>query len=444
MGSLGTPRDMHDYVVASRYLGVSILSFLFCLASIFAWASSRYVPSVKIFDVMDFGAVGDGKTDDSLAFLKAWARACKSTARSTLSIPDKTFLLNPLKFFGPCKSSNITVQISGKLTAPSDISEWKVSERDFWIQFGFIYGLTITGSGSAQIDGRGLSWWNCKNDKKCLKVPNFYPNFSDLLLQTLVINNTIGLRMNGLKFIDSPRMHLVIGHSSWVQVSQLYIVAPEDSPNTDGIHVTHSKHVEITDSIIGTGDDCISIETRSIDVNISRIKCGPGHGISIGSLGDDVAKAIVEKIHVSNCQFVGTMNGARIKTWQGGTGFARGITFVDFTMTAVDHPIVIDQYYCNGGHNCTNQCVGDLQQILITNAKTLAVQVSNVMFSRIKGSSTRKVAIDLACSETVPCTNIYLEDIVLRSTTPGNETTAYCDSVYGTASSVEPFVKCLA
>ncbi|KAJ4975895.1 hypothetical protein NE237_001001 [Protea cynaroides] len=111
-------------------------------------------------------------------------------------------------------------------------------------------------------------------------------------------------------------MHLVIDNSSEVQVSQLSIVAPEDSPNTDGIHVTHSQDVEITDSFIGTGDDCISIQTRSNNVTISQIKCGPGHGISIGSLGDDGEKAMVEQINVSDCHFVGTQNGARIKSWQ--------------------------------------------------------------------------------------------------------------------------------
>lgn len=37
---------------------------------------------------------------------------------------------------------------------------------------------------------------------------------------------------------------------------------------------------------------------------------------SIGSLGKDGETATVENVCVQNCNFRGTMNGARIKTWQ--------------------------------------------------------------------------------------------------------------------------------
>ena len=39
-------------------------------------------------------------------------------------------------------------------------------------------------------------------------------------------------------------------------------------------------------------------------------------------------------------------NGARIKAWAGpnvGAGIVRNITFQDFVVDAVDHPVVIDQ-----------------------------------------------------------------------------------------------------
>ena len=37
---------------------------------------------------------------------------------------------------------------------------------------------------------------------------------------------------------------------------------------------------------------------------------------SVGSLGAHGAHETVEEVHVQNCNFTGTMNGARIKTWQ--------------------------------------------------------------------------------------------------------------------------------
>ncbi|KAK1403646.1 hypothetical protein POM88_003251 [Heracleum sosnowskyi] len=49
---------------------------------------------------------------------------------------------------------------------------------------------------------------------------------------------------------------------------------------------------------------------------MKRISCGPGHGISIGSLGKDNSTCIVTKVVLDNAFFIGTTNGLRIKTWQ--------------------------------------------------------------------------------------------------------------------------------
>lgn len=40
---------------------------------------------------------------------------------------------------------------------------------------------------------------------------------------------------------------------------------------------------------------------------------------------------------------------------QGGSGYAKNITFEDITLKAVKNPIIIDQYYCENSHSCKNQ-----------------------------------------------------------------------------------------
>ena len=67
--------------------------------------------------------------------------------------------------------------------------------------------------------------------------------------------------------------------------SNLEIVAPGDSPNTNGIHVSASRDVVIQNFTIATRDYCVSIVTQSSGIEIKKLVCGPGHGISIGSLG---------------------------------------------------------------------------------------------------------------------------------------------------------------
>ncbi|MBA0684239.1 hypothetical protein Goari_025834 [Gossypium aridum] len=51
------------------------------------------------------------------------------------------------------------------------------------------------------------------------------------------------------------------------------------------------------------------------------ITCGPGHGISIGSLGSKSSKAYVSGVTVDGAKLSGTTNGVRIKTWQASEAF---------------------------------------------------------------------------------------------------------------------------
>lgn len=62
-------------------------------------------------------------------------------------------------------------------------------------------------------------------------------------------------------------------------VQNVNLVAPDQSPNTDGIHVQSSSGVTITGANIRTGDDCVSIGQGTTNMWMERIACGPGHGI---------------------------------------------------------------------------------------------------------------------------------------------------------------------
>ncbi|MCL7024067.1 hypothetical protein MKW94_006853 [Papaver nudicaule] len=372
------------------------------------------------FNVMEYGAVGNGKTDDSKAFLKAWSDTCAAEVPSAMVIPGgRTFLVKPLTFSGPCNSRSIFVQIFGTVIAP-DMSSWDDDDDDqkSWLVFDSIYGLTVHGPG--YVDGRGASWWKCRMDHKCSRAPT-----------AVVAHNCNNLKINGLHFENSPMFHIVINGCDRVAISHIHITAPEESINTDGIHIGNSKNVYIDHSIIATGDDCISVGDNSYYVFISGIVCGPGHGISVGSLGEDKSLATVETVHVSGCHFKNTMNGARIKTWQGGSGYARDIRFEDIYFDSVDNPIIIDQYYCNGHGNCGNH--------------TSAVKVSKVTFKGLRGTSTKEVAINLACSETVGCTDITVENVQVKHVERGIDTISYCVNAHGISQGpVTPPVPCLS
>ena len=73
------------------------------------------------------------------------------------------------------------------------------------------------------------------------------------LLQQLHFKGCNNLEINGITSFDSPRNHISIRDCRQVKITQIKLIAPGDSPNTDGIDISTSTDVEIYDTIVGTG-----------------------------------------------------------------------------------------------------------------------------------------------------------------------------------------------
>ncbi|XP_059642967.1 probable polygalacturonase At3g15720 [Cornus florida] len=143
---------------------LSSIFSLFCIASL-SLGTVLKIEAQKIFNVIDYGAVGDGITDDSLAFGKVWKDVCgESESIPILNIPmGMTFLLKPVNFKGPCNSITVNVQVLGNIVAPESISAWgDYCTDDCWLKFENVDGLIINGTG--QIDGKGSAWWGDQVD----------------------------------------------------------------------------------------------------------------------------------------------------------------------------------------------------------------------------------------------------------------------------------------
>ncbi|KAD3067873.1 hypothetical protein E3N88_35753 [Mikania micrantha] len=391
------------------------LVILGLVTSLTAW------PGVDEFDVFNYGASGVGQTDDSQAFVHAWRDACNAETHSARVIVPKggTFLLNPLMFHGPCKPKIIYFIISGTIMASGWPKTWKGHDSSQWIAFKNVTGLNVYGSGL--IDGQGMRWW----DQSCRYHPDQEgcTKLAPTVLKFLSCNECT---LNRIDIVNSPQTHVLIMDSKGFNVDNVMIQSPQDSPNTDGIHIHSSHLVKITNSKIGTGDDCISIGDHSSNIHISNIECGPGHGISIGSLGKDGEMVLVENIDIRDSSFRGTTNGARIKTWQVGRGNIRHVIFENLVFDTVDNPIIIDQNYCDIRGKCAEK------------ASKSGVKISDVAYKNLYGTSSSNIAITLNCSRSVPCSGISMKNINLSSIKPGKSLSASCINVQGTEVGVNP------
>ncbi|KAK3041813.1 hypothetical protein RJ639_000329 [Escallonia herrerae] len=381
-----------------------------------SWTSER--GSKVLVNVDGFGAVGDGISDDTQAFVNAWKQAC-STTKSVFLVPlGRRYLVNATRFRGPC-ADKLLIQIDGTIVAPGEPKSWDPKNPRIWLDFSNLTGVLFQGSGV--IDGSGSKWWaaSCKKNKSnpCKGAPT-----------ALTIDSSSAVRVKGLTIKNSQQMHFTISRCQNVRLSDILISAPEDSPNTDGIHISESTNIVIQNSKIGTGDDCISIVNASSTIKMKKIYCGPGHGISIGSLGKDNSIGIVTKVVVDTAFLRGTTNGLRIKTWQGGSGYVRAVRFQNVRMEDVSNPIIIDQFYCDLPTSCQNQ--------------TSAVAISQIMYRNITGTTKTAKAMKFACSDTVPCSHLVLNNINLVKMDGTAET--YCNSATGFGYGyVQPSAECL-
>ncbi|KAL9437324.1 hypothetical protein AB3S75_023228 [Citrus x aurantiifolia] len=388
---------------------MSLHILLVLIFSSLFFSSSLAIPVVT-YNVISLGAKSDGRSDSTKAFLAAWAKACGSTAASTIYVPPGRYLLHNVVFQGQCRNNEITIRIDGTLVAPSDYRV--IGDAGNWILFEHVNGVYIYGG---ILDGQGAGLWACKRSGN-----NNCPSGAT----TLSFSNSNNILINGLTSQNSQMFHVVINGCHNVKVQGVRVSASGNSPNTDGIHVQSSSDVTILNARIGTGDDCVLVGPGTTNLWIENVACGPGHGISIGSLGKEMHEAGVQNVTVKTVTFTGTENGLRIKSWgRPSTGFARNILFQHALMKNVDNPIVIDQNYCPDNKNCPGKPSG--------------VKISDVTYQDIHGASATEIAVKFDCSPTYPCSGINLEDVKLIYKNQPAE--ASCRNADGSASGfVEP------
>ncbi|KAI3440937.1 uncharacterized protein J3R85_002970 [Psidium guajava] len=317
-------------------------------------------------DVKQFGAKADGRSDDSQA--------------------------------------GVNVRVEGAIKAPSDIN--KLKSQGAWVVFQNVDGLTLSGGGS--FDGQGALAWkenDCAQTGKCNSLPTN--------LQFTSVTNS---HIQDITSLNSKLFHMELLNCKNVTLQHVTINAPEDSLNTDGIHVGRSTGVNITGADIRTGDDCVSLGDGSQQVNVESVTCGPGHGISIGSLGKYHDEQPVVGVTVRNCTLTNTPNGIRVKTWPASpSGVATNMHFEDITVKNVSTPILIDQNYCP-----YNNCEQKLPS---------KVKISNVSFRNFQGTSATALAVKLLCSRGVPCQQVELADINLKYDGENGTATSQCANV---------------
>lgn len=321
---------------------------LFSLSAILLICGAR---AGSVFDVREFGAAGDGKKLDTPAIQQALDQ-CGKSGGGTVRFPPGVYLSKPLFL-----SSKTTLQLDAgaKLIGTDGATDYTRSgtNNDRGRSGSFIALINgknledVTIMGNGIIDGSGARWWvpaEAAREKT--------PGYSMPRPRLISISNSRNVRLQDVTLQNSPSYHFLPAECENVVVSNVTILAPALSPNTDAIDPSDCKNVLITKCHIDVGDDNVAIksshkvrgrEFACEDITVTDCVFLHGHGMSIGS----ETRGGVHNVTVRNCIFENTENGIRIKSQRGKGGLVENINYSDLVMTNVDPAITFTCYYMN-------------------------------------------------------------------------------------------------
>ncbi|RWR80264.1 pectin lyase-like superfamily protein [Cinnamomum micranthum f. kanehirae] len=342
-------------------VGVSV-AFWLCLLAVAPLVSASEVVTCSgivpmknradVVSIVEFGGVGDGRTLNTVAFRKAIERIekIKSRGGTQLYIPSGVWLTGCFNL-----TSHMTLFLAkdAVIRATQDTGSWPLidplpsygrgRELPGGRYMSFIHGdglqdVIITGE-NGTIDGQGGVWWDMWR-QRTLQFTR--PNLIELMHSTdIIISNVV--------FRDSPFWNIHPVYCSNVVIRNVTVLAPHDSPNTDGIDPDSSVNVCIEDSFIATGDDMVAVKSGwdeygiaygrpSYGITIRRLTgSSPFAGIAIGS----EASGGVLNVFAENISLFNMGVGIHVKTNIGRGGIIKNITVRDVHMDTVRKGIKI-------------------------------------------------------------------------------------------------------
>lgn len=319
-----------------------------------------------VFNVRDFGAVGDGVALETAAFARAVAAAV-AAGGGTVIVPPGRYLSGTIEL-----KNHVTREVAaGATILGSENPEDYPATKSVWgddkeMMAPLLYAvdaenITVTGRGT--IDGQGAVWWRRVrlNDPK--KFPPGPQTDADRAEAARMSRGRPHL-FRPIRCRDVVLEHVNIRNSAeWhvhpmlcenIRIDGITINAPATmAHNTDGINPESCRNVQILGCRIDTGDDCVTLKsglnelgrrTGRPDENIVIANCIMKHGHGGVTIGSEMSGG-VRNVVVTNCIFEQTDIGIRIKSQRGRGGVVEGLTVSNIVMVDVPSPFTITTFY---------------------------------------------------------------------------------------------------
>lgn len=323
--------------------------------------SFRTFPETCCLNVRDFGAKGDGVTDDTNAIQSA-INVCPAEGR--VLVPEGTYLIRPLVL-----KSDLILNLAKGATLladpeeahypllpgePVDVVTGENIQVNSWegtpalgcqsiLSAYHAHNITVVGQGV--IDGNASfdTWWKDVKSRTIARP------------KLVFLNHCEDVEFHGILGRNSPAWHFHPFFCENVGFYDIAVEAPPDSHNTDGTDPESCYIVEYIGVRFSVGDDAIAIKSGKMYMGM-KYKTPANHHIIRNclmerahgalTLGSEISGGIKD-LRVSQCLFSHTDRGLRIKTrrGRGEQCVVDGVKFSNIQMDNVMCPIVINMYY---------------------------------------------------------------------------------------------------
>lgn len=272
--------------------------------------------SAQTFSITDYGAKADGKTVNTESIQKA-IDACAANKGGRVYVPAGIFITGTINL----KSHvNLHLENGAVLQGSENLKDYQTYTLPVYglNYYGILYTLkaedvSITGMG--HIDGNNKVFYDFtrakKIDEKSTRFTRQKADYrkvesgigdgpvvpKDRPRQMVIFSQCKNVRVENVSLLNSPFWTLHFADCDAVDVRGIKLFSGLLVPNADGIDVTSSSNVTISDCDIRAGDDAIAIT-------------GYDHHFEIA--GFNGIKKACENIVVTNCNLQSYSSGIRI------------------------------------------------------------------------------------------------------------------------------------
>jgi len=341
----------------------------------------------QIFDIREYGAVGDGQTLNTTAIQNAIVK-CARMGGGTVLIPSGLWLTGPLQMHSRV---NLHLQSGALVVFTPDRRQYpmiKIPRREY-SAMPLLYGydledVAVTGEGI--LNGSGEAWRPVKKSKttdaqwkNLLKsggvvdkvkeiwwpsqaamdgeqfvrqvgqskrkkdlIPDDYLPARDFLRPNMVqFINCRRVLFDGITVTNSPRFALYPNFCEEVVIRNVKINNEWWAQNGDGIDLNACRNALVYRCTVTAGDDALclkaSLDKETIQPAVRNIvmrDCTVYHGHGGFVVGSNTEGGVAN-VFVENCTFIGTDLGLRFKSARDRGGIVENIFIKNITMQSI-------------------------------------------------------------------------------------------------------------